>query len=65
MFGGYWVFTSWALLGNQFPFVELILSDFVFLYILQRSFFLAAPGFVFGMLGVIIVELFLPSILRR
>ena len=65
LFGGFWMYTSWALLGNQFPFVELILSDFVFLYILKRSFFLAAPGFVFGVFGVIIVELVLPSILRR
>ncbi len=65
LFGGFWMYTSWALLGNQFPFGELILSDVVFLYIIQRSFLLAAPGFVFGALGVIIVELFLPKILRR
>jgi hypothetical protein len=65
LFGGFWMFASWALLGNQFSFVELILSDIVFVYIVQRSFVLAAPGFVFGVLGAIIVELFLPKILRR
>ena len=65
LFGGFWVYASWALLGNQFPLAELILSDLVFLYVIQRGFWLVAPSLVFGLLGVIIVELFLPMSLRR
>ena len=65
LFGGYWAYALWALLGSQFQFFELMLSDVVFLYILLRSFLLTAPSIVFGVLGIIIVELFWPMILRR
>ena len=65
LFGGYWAYTSWVLLGDQFPILEHLLSDLVLLYILQRSFLLVAPSFPFGLLGVIVVELNLPTLLHR
>ena len=65
LFGGYWAYTSWVLLGDQFPILEHLLSDLVLLYILQRSFLLVASSFTFGLFGVIVVELNQPKLLHR
>lgn len=64
LFGGFWAYASWALLGEQIPFVELIFSDPVFLYTIQRGLLLLAPSLVFGLMGVLSVQLFLPATLR-
>ncbi len=65
LFGGFWAYTSWALLGGQIPALDLLLSDVVFTYTFQRSFLLVAPSLVFGLLAVLGVQLFLPKLLRR
>lgn len=64
LFGGFWVYASWALLGQRIPFVELILSDLVFLYIIQRAALLITSSLVFGLLGAVCVQIFLPKHLR-
>ncbi len=65
LFGGFWTYATWGLLGGFVPLFELLLSDFVLLYTLQRGFLLVGPGIVFGLLGVIIVHLLLPKLLRN
>jgi hypothetical protein len=65
LFGGFWAYATWGVLGNSIPFVDLLFSDFVLLYVVQRSFLLVAPCLVFGLLGVLGVQLLLPKILRR
>ena len=65
LFGGFWAYATWGVLGNSIPFVDLLFSDLVLLYVVQRSFLLAAPSIVFGLLGVLSVQLLLPKILRR
>ncbi len=64
-FGGFWVYATWALLGEQISFVELILSELVFLYTIQRGALLLALSLVFGLLGVLGAQLLIPRILRR
>lgn len=63
LFGAFWTYATWGLLGGFVPLLELLLSDFVLLYTLQRGFLLVGPGIVFGLLGVIIVHLLLPKLL--
>ena len=65
LFGGFWAYATWGVLGSSIPFVELLLSDLVLLYAFQRSLLLVAPSLVFGLLGVLSVQLLLPKILRR
>ena len=65
LFGGFWAYASWALLGDQIPALDILLSDVVFTYTFQRSFLLVAPSLVFGLLGVFGVQLLLPKLLRR
>ena len=65
LFGGFWAYATWGVLGNSIPFVDLLFSDLVLLYVVQRSFLLVAPSIVFGLLGVLSVLLLLPKILRR
>ncbi len=65
LFGGFWAYATWGVLGNSIPFVDLLFSDLVLLYVVQRSFLLVAPSIVFGLLGVLSVQLLLPKILRR
>lgn len=64
LFGGFWAYASWALVGNQVPFFELVLSDLVLLYSIQRGGLLMVPSLAFGLLGVLVVQLFLPRQLR-
>ena len=65
LFGGFWAYATWGVLGSSIPLVELLFSDLVLLYAVQRSFLLVAPCLVFGLLGVLGVQLLLPKILRR
>ena len=65
LFGGFWAYASWALLRGQLPILTLLISDLVLLYTVQRGFLLVAPTFVFGLLGVLGVQLLLPKLLRR
>jgi len=65
LFGGFWASASLALLRGQIPALDLLFSDFVFLYTVQRGFILVAPSIVFGLLGVFSVQLLLPKLLRR
>ena len=65
LFGGFWAYATWGVLGNSIPFVDLLFSDLVLLYAFQRSLLLVAPSLVFGLLGVLSVQLLLPKILRR
>ena len=65
LFGGFWAYATWGVLGNSIPFIDLLFSDLVLLYVVQRSFLLVAPSIVFGLLGVLSVQLLLPKILRR
>ncbi len=65
IFGAFWALATWMLLGPQLSFADLILSDLVLLYIVQRGFLLVAPTFVFGLLGALGVQLLLPRLLRR
>ncbi len=65
LFGGFWAYATWGVLGNSIPFLDLLFSDLVLLYVVQRSFLLVAPSLVFGLLGVLSVQLLLPKILRR
>ena len=65
LFGGFWAYASWAMLRGQLPTLPLLLSDFVLLYTVQRGFLLVASSLVFGLLGVLGVQLFLPKLLRR
>ncbi len=65
LFGGFWAYASWALLRGQLPILTLLISDLVLLYTVQRGFLLVAPTFVFGLLGVLGVQLILPKLLRR
>ena len=64
-FGAFWAYAAWEVLGSSISFVELLFSDLVFLYTVQRSFLLVAPSLVFGLLGVLGVQLILPKVLRR
>ena len=65
LFGGFWAYASWAMLRGQLPTLPLLLSDLVLLYTVQRGFLLVASSLVFGLLGVLGVQLFLPKLLRR
>lgn len=65
IFGFFWALATWMLVGPEFPFADLMFSDLVLLYIIQRGFLLVAPTFVFGLLGVLGVQLLLPKLLRR
>ena len=65
LFGGYWAFASWALLRGQLPALDILFSDYVFVYTVQRGFLLVAPSIVFGLLGVFGVQLLLSKLLRR
>ncbi|MDE0462848.1 MAG: hypothetical protein OXH93_10585 [Caldilineaceae bacterium] len=65
LFGGFWAYASWALLRGQLPALDLLFSDYVFTYTVQRGFILVAPSIVFGLLGVFGVQLLLPKLLRR
>ena len=65
LFGGFWAYATWGVLGSSIPLVELLFSDLVLLYAVQRSFLLVTPCLVFGLLGVLGVQLLLPKILRR
>lgn len=65
LFGGFWAYASWALLRGQLPTLALLLSDLVLLYTVQRGFLLVAPSIVFGLLGILGVQLLLPKLLRR
>ena len=65
LFGGFWSYASWALLRGQLPVLDILFSDFVFIYTVQRGFILVAPSIVFGLLGVFGVQLLLPKIMRR
>lgn len=65
LFGGYWAFASWALLRGQLPALDILFSDYVFVYTVQRGFILVAPSIVFGLLGVFGVQLLLSKVLRR
>ena len=40
LFGGFWAYASWGVLGSRLPFVELLFSDLVLFYAIQRSFLL-------------------------
>lgn len=61
IFGGLWSIASWALLGEQFTFVELILSDLVFSYVLRRGLLLGLITILFGLIGAAGMQLFLPA----
>ncbi|MDE0143703.1 MAG: hypothetical protein OXI80_03555 [Caldilineaceae bacterium] len=65
LFGSYWAFASWALLRGQLPALDILFSDYVFVYTVQRGFLLVAPSIVFGLLGVFGVQLLLSKVLRR
>jgi len=65
LFGGYWAFASWALLRGQLPAHDILFSDYVFVYAVQRGFLLVAPSIVFGLLGVFSVQLLLSKRLRH
>lgn len=65
LFAGYWAFASWTLLRGQLPALDILLSDYVFVYTVQRGFLLVAPSIVFGLLGVFGVQLLLSKVLRR
>ena len=65
LFGVFWAYATLGLLGNYLTLFELILSDLVLLYTLQRGLFLVGTSMVFGLLGVIIVQLLLPKLLRH
>lgn len=64
LFGGFWAFASWALLRGQLPVLDVLFSDFVFIYAVQRGFILVAPSIVFGLIGVFGVQLLLSKRLR-
>ncbi len=64
LFGGFWAYAAWGLLGGFVPPLQLLVSDYVLLYTLQRGLFLVGLGIVFGLFGVIIVQLVLPKLLR-
>ena len=65
LFGGFWAYASWALLRGQLPALDLLFSDYVFTYTVQRGFILVAPSIVFGLLGVFSVQLLLYKLLRH
>jgi len=65
LFGGFWTYASWALLRGQLPALDILFSDYVFTYTVQRGFILVAPSIVFGLLGVFGVQLLLSKVLRR
>lgn len=65
IFGSIWAYATLALLSGQLPTVDLLLSDLILLYVIQRGFLLVAPSLVFGLLGVLSVQYLLPKMLRR
>lgn len=64
LFGGFWAYAAWGLLGGFVSPLQLLVSDYVLLYTLQRGLLLVGLGIVFGLFGVIIVQLFLLKLLR-
>lgn len=65
IFGGLWSYLSWALLGPVFSFLEIALSDFVFLHVAQRGAIMFADSVVFGLLGVVVAVLLFPGMVTR
>lgn len=61
IFGGFWSIASWALLGEQISFLELVLSDLVFSYVLRRGILLLLISILFGLLGTVGMQIILPS----
>ena len=45
LFGAFWTYATWGLLGGFVPLLELLLSDFVLLYTLQRGFLLVGTRY--------------------
>ena len=65
IFGGLWSYICWALLGQYISqyisFFNLILSDFVFPYVIKRGALMFIVSVLFELLGAVIALIFLPA----
>ncbi len=64
IFIGLWSVIFWVLLGRALPLHRLILSDFLFIYFVQRGSLILFLGGLFGLLGVasvMILQIFIPE----
>lgn len=64
IFIGLWSVIFWMSLEQSIPILDLLLSDFVFIYFAQRSSLLLFLSVLFGLLGVALVmalQIFLPE----
>lgn len=57
IFGSVWIYIWWALAGQYISLFDLILSDFVFLYVVQRGFVMFLVSVPFGVLGAVVVPI--------
>ncbi|MBI3942333.1 MAG: hypothetical protein HY326_04915 [Chloroflexi bacterium] len=60
-FGGMWSYIALQFLGQLFNFSEIILSDFVFLYVVQQGTGMFMFTSLFGLVGAVAARVIIPD----
>ncbi len=61
IFGGLQSYMIWVLLGQYVSLFDLVLSDFVLVYVTQRGILMLMVSALFGLLGAVVTRAFLPD----
>ena len=61
IFGGLRSYMVWTLLGQYVSLSDLVLSDLVLLYVIQRGLLMLLVSALFGLLGAVVTLVFLPD----
>ena len=61
IFAGIWSYILWALLGEYISFFDLILSDFMFLYVIRLGALIFVVSTFFGLLGTVLALTIVPD----
>ncbi|MSP14136.1 MAG: hypothetical protein EXR62_14420 [Chloroflexi bacterium] len=61
IFGGIWSYIALQFLGQMFSFSEIIISDFVFLYVVQQGTGMLLFTGLFGIVGAAIARILIPN----
>ena len=64
IFAGVWSYILWTLLGQQISFIDLILSDFMLLYVIRLGVLLFIVSVLFGLLGTVVALTLIPDRFR-
>ena len=61
IFAGIWSYILWALLGEHISLIDLILSDFMFLYVIRLGFLIFLVSVFCGLLGTVVALTLFPD----